>query len=99
MRDPQTSIQQNATILATIGFPIVLNCPFISYPAANVTWFFNKQPILFDNGYNHIDNRRVNKRGPFLISTLYYINIYYTPLLHVFITFFTKTYIPTYIFI
>jgi hypothetical protein len=69
MRDPQAPVQQNATISATIGLPIVLNCPFISYPAANVTWFFNRQPIQLDGsgggggGYNsNTDNRRVNAR-------------------------------------
>jgi hypothetical protein len=74
-RDPQAPVQQNATISATIGYPIVLNCPFISYPAANVTWFFNKQPIQLDSGgHSNNDNRRViGKRGLLTDSLLLYL--------------------------
>uniref|UniRef100_W4VR48 Putative neural cell adhesion molecule l1 n=1 Tax=Corethrella appendiculata TaxID=1370023 RepID=W4VR48_9DIPT len=57
-RDPLLHLSSaNNTIKISVGQPIVLNCPFQSYPKANVTWFFNKSQIEFD-GFNKLfDNR------------------------------------------
>lgn len=47
----------NVTV-ASKNHAIVLKCPIISVPLANVTWYFNKSLVKFEMGLNQ-ENRRV----------------------------------------
>lgn len=42
-------VSENNTVVATAQQPLVLHCPFVSHPPANITWMVNKTQILFNN--------------------------------------------------
>ncbi|XP_038114256.1 uncharacterized protein LOC6044854 isoform X1 [Culex quinquefasciatus] len=55
-----TIISDNNTVVAAAQQPLVLHCPFVSHPPANVTWMVNKTQILFNNyAQSAQDTRRV----------------------------------------
>ncbi|EDS36837.1 conserved hypothetical protein [Culex quinquefasciatus] len=63
-----TIISDNNTVVAAAQQPLVLHCPFVSHPPANVTWMVNKTQILFNNYAQSAQDTRRLQNGSLLMA-------------------------------